>query len=158
MLTSLAIHLWFTDQAADAAAFYASILPDSRVDRVTALPAGTPSGPTGSVAMVEFTLMGQRFKAINGGPHHPFNDAISLMAEVEDQAELDRIWDALCTGGTPGRCGWLKDPFGVSWQVVPRCLSQWLGGPDAACARRVTAAMLPMRKLDIAVLAGAAAS
>lgn len=146
-------HLWYAKEAEAAAAFYASIFPDSRVDRVTPLPSESPSGPAGSVKVVDFTLFGQRFQAMTAGPHHEFNDAISLVVECEDQAELDRYWDALIEGG--GRavaCGWLVDRFGVRWQIVPRILEELMVDRDRARAKRVAEAMLQMVKLDIAAL------
>ena len=111
--------LWYTKEAEEAAAFYASIFPDSRVDRVTAMPVDSPSGPAGSVKVVEFTLFGQSFQAMSAGPMDPFNHAISLMVMCEDQAELDRYWNALLEGGKAEACGWLRDKYGVCWQLVP---------------------------------------
>jgi predicted 3-demethylubiquinone-9 3-methyltransferase (glyoxalase superfamily) len=145
-------HLWFVDNAEEAARFYASIFPDSRVERVTAIPADTPSGPAGSVAVVEFTLFGQQFMAISAGPLDPFKHAISFMVNCADQAEVDRYWDALLDGGAPEQCGWLKDRYGVSWQIVPTVLGEMMTDPDRAKAKRVTEAMLKMVKLDIAGL------
>jgi predicted 3-demethylubiquinone-9 3-methyltransferase (glyoxalase superfamily) len=112
-------HLWFTDKAEEAARFYTSIFPNSHVTRVTPIPAETPSGPAGSVPVVEFTLNGQPFMAISAGPLDPFNHAISFMVPCESQEELDRYWDALLEGGSTEQCGWLKDRYGVSWQIVP---------------------------------------
>ena len=148
-------HLWFAKEAEEAAAFYASIFPDSRVDRVTPLPSDTPSGPAGSVKVVDFTLFGQRFQAISAGPLDPFNHAISLVVTCRDQAELDRYWAALLQGGTPEECGWLRDRYGVSWQVVPAALDELMTGPDVARTKRVCDALLKMRKLDIAALQAA---
>lgn len=148
-------HLWYTREAEEAARFYASIFPDSRVDSVTPLPAESPSGPTGSVAIVEFTLLGQPFQAISAGPLDPFNHAISLVVECEDQAELDRYWDALATGGTIEECGWVRDRYGLAWQIVPRVLGERMKDPDRAAAKRVAEAMLKMKKLDIAGLEAA---
>jgi predicted 3-demethylubiquinone-9 3-methyltransferase (glyoxalase superfamily) len=146
-------HHWYAREAEEAARCDASIFPDSRVDRVTALPSESPSGPAGSVKVVDFTLFGQRFQAITAGPHHEFNDAISLVVECDDQAELERYWDALLDhGGRPQACGWLIDRFGVRWQIVPARLDELMHGPDAAAARRVTETMLKMVKLDIAAL------
>jgi predicted 3-demethylubiquinone-9 3-methyltransferase (glyoxalase superfamily) len=113
----------------------------------------TPSGPAGSVVVVDFTLFGQRFQAMTAGPHHDFNDAISLVVECEDQAELDRYWNALLAGGgRPQACGWLIDRFGVRWQIVPAVMDEMMSDPDPARAKRVTDAMLTMVKLDIAAL------
>jgi predicted 3-demethylubiquinone-9 3-methyltransferase (glyoxalase superfamily) len=149
-------HLWFAKEAAEAARFYASIFPDSRVDRVTPLPADSPSGPAGSVEVVEFTLLGQSFLAISAGPLDPFNHAISFVVSCDDQAELDRYWDGLQkNGGKPEQCGWLKDRYGVSWQIVPRVLGEMMADPDRARARRVAEAMLKMVKLDVAGLKAA---
>ena len=145
-------HLWFVDNAEEAARFYASIFPDSRVDRVTPIPADTPSGPAGSVAVVEFTLFGQAFMAISAGPLDPFNHAISFIVNCANQAEVDRYWDALLDGGSPEQCGWLKDRYGVSWQIVPTALGEMMTDPDRAKAKRAAEAMLKMVKLDIAGL------
>jgi predicted 3-demethylubiquinone-9 3-methyltransferase (glyoxalase superfamily) len=145
-------HLWFVDNAEEAARFYASIFPDSRVDRVTPIPADTPSGPAGSVAVVEFTLFGQAFMAISAGPLDPFNHAISFVVNCANQAEVDRYWDALLDGGSAEQCGWLKDRHGVSWQIVPTALGEMMTDPDRAKAKRAAEAMLKMVKLDIAGL------
>ena len=142
-------HLWFAENAEEAARFYASIFPDSRVDRVTTIPAETPSGPAGSVAVVEFTLFGQAFMAISAGPLDPFNHAISFVVHCADQAEIDRYWDALVEGGSPEQCGWLIDRYGVSWQIVPSALGEMMTDPDRAKSKRVIEALLKMVKLDI---------
>jgi predicted 3-demethylubiquinone-9 3-methyltransferase (glyoxalase superfamily) len=146
-------HLWYAKDAEAAARFYTSLFPDSRVDRVWAVPAETPSGPAGSVTIVDFTLFGQRFQAMSAGPHHEFNDAISMVVECGDQAELDRYWNALLEGGgEPQACGWLIDRFGVRWQIVPAMLDELLrDGPEDE-AKKATEAMLKMVKLDIAAL------
>jgi predicted 3-demethylubiquinone-9 3-methyltransferase (glyoxalase superfamily) len=141
--------LWYSEKADEAAAFYASVLPNSRVDSVTPLPADTPSGPAGSVKVVEFTLMGQPFMAISAGPLDAFNHSISFMVECDDQAEIDRLWAALSEGGKTERCGWLKDRYGLFWQIVPRVLGEMMKDPDRARAKRVADAMLKMVKLDI---------
>ena len=145
-------HLWFAREAVEAATFYASLFPGSRVDRVTPVPADTPSGPAGSVKVVEFTLAGQRFVALEAGPMDPFNHAVSFLVNCEDQAEVDRLWAALSEGGTVEMCGWLKDRWGLSWQIVPVALGEMMRDPDRARAGRVMAAMLKMRKLDAAAL------
>jgi predicted 3-demethylubiquinone-9 3-methyltransferase (glyoxalase superfamily) len=146
-------HLWYATEAEEAAKFYASIFPDSRVDRVTALMSETPSGPPGSVKVVDFTLLGQRFQAISAGPHHEFNDAISLVVPCGDQAELDRYWNALLAGGgKPQACGWLIDRYGLRWQIVPAMFEDWMSDKDPARSKRVTDAMLKMIKFDIAEL------
>jgi predicted 3-demethylubiquinone-9 3-methyltransferase (glyoxalase superfamily) len=151
-MTSILTHLWFADHAEEAARFYASILPDSRVEAVTTMPADSPAGPAGSVKIVEFTLCGRPHVALQAGPLDPFNHSISLMVECDTQAEIDRIWAALSEGGAVEQCGWLKDRYGVSWQVVPRILGEMMKDPDRARARRVAEAMLRMVKLDIAAL------
>ncbi len=145
-------HLWFVDQAVEAANFYVSLFPDSRVDSVTPIPAETPSGPAGSVPVVEFTLAGQPFMAISAGPLDPFNHAISFMVNCADQAEVDRLWDALSAGGTIEQCGWLRDRYGVCWQIVPAALGEMMKDPDRGRARRVMEALLQMKKMDIARL------
>jgi predicted 3-demethylubiquinone-9 3-methyltransferase (glyoxalase superfamily) len=144
--------LWYTDKAEEAAAFYASVLPNSKVDSVTALPADSPSGPAGSVKVVEFTLVGQPFMAMSAGPLDPFNHAVSFMVECEDQREIDRLWQALGQGGTIQQCGWLRDRYGLFWQIIPKILGQMMKDPDRTRAARVAEAMLKMVKLDIAGL------
>ena len=156
MISKITPHLWYATEAEEAAAFYASIFPDSRVDRVTSLPADSPSGPAGSVKVVEFTLCGQAFQAMSAGPHEPFNHAISFMVNCADQAEIDRYWDALLAGGgSPEMCGWLRDRFGVSWQIIPTVLGEMIADPDRTRAARAAQAMLKMVKLDIAQLEAA---
>ena len=151
--TKIFTHLWYASGAEEAAAFYASIFPNSRVDRVTSLLSDTPSGPAGSVKVVDFTLFGQHFQAITAGKHHDFNDAVSIVVLCEDQAELDRYWNALLEdGGQPQACGWLMDRWGLRWQIVPRRLEELMNSADPVRARRVTDAMLQMIKLDIAEL------
>jgi predicted 3-demethylubiquinone-9 3-methyltransferase (glyoxalase superfamily) len=158
MMPAIIPHLWYSREAEEAANFYASILPDSRVDRVTALPSDSPSGPAGSVKIVEFTLLGQPFAAISAGPLDPFNHAISFIVSCDTQEEIDRYWDALLQGGTPEQCGWLKDRYGLSWQIVPKVLSTLMTDPDREKAKRVSEAMLKMVKFDITELERAAAS
>jgi predicted 3-demethylubiquinone-9 3-methyltransferase (glyoxalase superfamily) len=146
-------HLWYAKEAEEAARFYVSIFPDSRLDRVTPLPSESPSGPAGSVKVVDFTLFGQRFQAISAGPHHEFNDAISMVVLCDDQAELDRYWDALLQGGgTPQACGWLIDRYGLRWQIVPAALDEMMRDEDPARSKKVTDALLKMVKLDLAEL------
>lgn len=140
-------HLWYVDDAVEAANFYASVFPDSRVDSVTLVPT-----ETGSIPVVEFTLFGQPFMAISAGKHDPFNHAISFLVNCDDQAEIDRYWEALADGGSIEACGWVKDRFGVSWQIVPTVLGQMMKDPDRARAKRAIAAMFAMKKLDIAAL------
>ncbi len=149
-------HLWYAKEAEEAAAYYASIFPDSRVDRVTPLPTESPSGPAGSVKVVDFTLFGQRFQAITAGPHHEFNDAISIVVACDDQAELDRYWNALLEGGgKPQACGWLIDRYGLRWQIVPAAFDEWMADTNRVRAKRVADAMMKMVKLDIAQLEAA---
>jgi predicted 3-demethylubiquinone-9 3-methyltransferase (glyoxalase superfamily) len=141
--------LWFDDQAEVAARLYTSLFPDSRI--LDASP-----GPDGKVMMVSFVLAGLEFTALNGGPQFPFTEAISLSVSCADQAEVDRLWDALTAdGGEESQCGWLKDRFGLSWQIVPDALGEVLGGPDREGAARAMEAMLQMRKLDVARLRAA---
>lgn len=150
--------LWYSREAEEAARFYASIFPNSRIERVTALPADSPSGPAGSVKIVEFTLLGQPFEAFSAGPLDQFNHAISFSVSCDTQEEIDRYWDALLQGGMPEQCGWLKDRYGLSWQIVPKVLATLVADPDREKAKRVSEAMLKMVKLDIAELERAAAS
>ena len=145
--------LWYAKEAEEAAKFYASIFPDSRVDRVTSMQSESPSGPPGSVKVVDFRLFGQRFQAMSAGPHHEFNDAISIVVLCDDQAELDRYWKALLEGGgKPQACGWLIDRFGVRWQIIPAALEEMMRDKDRARSKRATDAMLKMVKLEIAAL------
>jgi predicted 3-demethylubiquinone-9 3-methyltransferase (glyoxalase superfamily) len=147
--------LWYAREAEEAAAFYASIFPNSRVVRVSALPSESPSGPPGSVKIVEFELFGQSFVAMSAGPLDPFNHAVSFVVNCEDQAELDHYWNALLQGGSAEACGWLKDRYGVSWQITPTVLGRMMTDPDTAKAKRAADAMLKMVKLDIATLQAA---
>jgi len=142
-------HLWYSDQAAEAAEFYVSLFPNSKVNRVTPLAADTPSGPAGSVSVVEFTLAGQPFMAISAGPLDPFNHAVSFLVNCEDQAEIDRLWDALSEGGKPEQCGWVRDRYGLCWQIVPARLGEMMKSADRTRAKRVMEAMLQMKKLDL---------
>jgi len=148
--------LWYAKEAEEAANFYASIFPDSRVTRVSALQSESPSGPPGSVKVVEFVLCGQPFMAMTAGPQDPFNHAISFMVKADDQAELDRYWDGLLKGGgKPEACGWLRDKFGVAWQIVPTVFGEMMADPDRTKSKRVTDAMMKMVKFDIAALKAA---
>jgi predicted 3-demethylubiquinone-9 3-methyltransferase (glyoxalase superfamily) len=157
-MATITPHLWYAKEAEEAAKFYTSIFPDSRVERVTDLPSDSPSGPPGSVKIVEFTLLGQPFMAISAGPLDPFNHAISFMVNCDTQAEVDRYWDALLDGGEAEQCGWLTDKYGLSWQIVPRVLGELMVDPDRQKAKRVGDAMLKMVKFDIAELERAAAA
>jgi predicted 3-demethylubiquinone-9 3-methyltransferase (glyoxalase superfamily) len=142
--------LWFDGNAEEAAKFYVSLLPDSHVDDVYRSPADNPSTKAGAVLVVNFTVAGQQFSAINGGPQFPFTEAVSFEIDCEDQAEVDRLWDTLTAdGGSPGQCGWLKDRFGLSWQVLPRQMGEMLGNPDPDKSRRAMEAMLRMTKIDL---------
>jgi len=146
-------NLWFDGNAEEAANFYVSLLPDSHIENVWRSPADNPSTPAGAVLLVDFTVGGQRFTGINGGPQFAFTEAISFVIDCEDQAEVDRLWDKLTAdGGEPGQCGWLKDRFGMSWQVVPRQLGELLGDPDRERAGRAMEAMLRMSKIDVEAL------
>lgn len=147
--------LWFDGQAEEAARFYVSLLPGSRVDQVIHAPADYPSGKAGDVLLVEFTLAGQRYTGLNGGPYFKFNEAVSFQIECEDQAEVDRLWDALSSVPESEQCGWVKDKFGLSWQIVPKALPRLMNDSDPARAKRVMEAMLQMKKLDIAALEAA---
>lgn len=140
--------LWFDAAAEQAAEFYVSLFEGSRILHVARYGEAGP-GPAGSAMMVTFELAGQRLLALNGGPAFTFNEAVSFFVDCEDQAEVDRLWAALTAGGQEQQCGWLKDRYGLSWQIVPRALMEMLGDADAARARRVTEAMLKMVKIDI---------
>ena len=149
--------LWFDGQAEEAARFYTSLLPDSHVDKVWRSPANSPSGPAGMVLTVDFTLAGQRMQSLNGGPDFQFNEAVSFSISCDDQAEVDRLWDALTAdGGEPSQCGWLKDRYGLSWQIVPIELIRLMDDPDPERARRAMEAMLTMGKIEVDELRQAA--
>jgi predicted 3-demethylubiquinone-9 3-methyltransferase (glyoxalase superfamily) len=149
--------LWFDGRGEEAAQFYVSLFPNSKLGKVTRYPEGTP-GQAGSVMTVEFELDGVQFLALNGGPEFKFTEAVSFQIDCKDQAEVDRYWNALIAdGGEESVCGWLKDRFGLSWQVVPNVLPRLMGDPDKAKANRVAAAMMQMRKIDIGKLEEAAA-
>lgn len=150
--------LWYSTQAEEASTFYASIFPDSRIVRVTSLPSESPSGPAGSVKTIEFVLFGQPFIAMSAGALDPFNHAVSFVVNCEDQAELDRYWSALLDGGSTQQCGWLKDRFGLYWQIVPKVLGEMMASPDRAKAKRAADAMMKMVKIDIAALQAAYAA
>jgi predicted 3-demethylubiquinone-9 3-methyltransferase (glyoxalase superfamily) len=148
--------LWFDGKAEEAAEFYASVFPDSHVDAVHRAPGDYPSGKTGDVLLVEFTLMGQPFTCLNGGPQFQFNEAISFQIPVETQAEAERFADALSAVPEAEQCGWVKDRFGVSWQIVPRQVIRLFGDTDRARARRAFEAVMQMKRIDIAALERAA--
>ncbi|MEZ4554665.1 MAG: VOC family protein [Dehalococcoidia bacterium] len=140
--------LWFSDHAEEAAAFYTSLLPNSQITNVARFAEGSPGTP-GKAMSVSFELAGQEFTALNGGPESHFTDAVSLYVDCADQAEVDRLWDALTAGGEASQCGWLTDRFGVSWQIIPSVLGELLGDADPERSARVMHAMLGMSKIDI---------
>ena len=146
--------LWFDDQALPAAEFYCALLPDSRIDHVAYAAEGQETTRPGTVLAVDFTLAGTPYQALNGGPHFTLDEAVSIAVASEDQAETDRLWAALVAdGGAESQCGWLKDRFGLSWQIVPRRAAELLNGPRAA---QVWPALMQMKKIDIAALEAAA--
>jgi predicted 3-demethylubiquinone-9 3-methyltransferase (glyoxalase superfamily) len=149
-MSKIAPCLWFDGDAVEAAEFYTSVLPNSHIDKIHRAAADTPSGEEGSVLTVDFTLGGQPFIGLNGGPDFTFSEAISFSIDCKDQAEVDRLWEALIEGGGEHSvCGWLKDRFGVSWQVIPRRLPELLEAPNRAGAKRVMKAMLQMTKIEV---------
>ena len=142
--------LWFAGEAEEAANLYVSLLPDSRIEKIQRNLVDSPGGKAGTVLVVDFTLAGQRFMALNGGMKMEHTHAVSFLIDCADQAEVDRLWDALlANGGRAEQCGWLKDRYGVSWQIIPTALPKYLGGADKAGAQRAMQAMLGMVKLDI---------
>lgn len=151
-MSTITPFLWFDDQAEQAAEHYVSLFPDSRIDSVARM-------PDGPVLVVEFTLLGRPYRAMNGGPGHPHTDAVSFQVDVDTQEELDRVWDALLAdGGRPTACGWLFDRWGVAWQVTPSMMGELMSGSgDPGANARVYAAMMDMVKLDIGALRAAAA-
>lgn len=154
-MTAGRICLWYDGQAEEAARFYASVFPDSRVDAVTRAPADYPAGRAGDVLTVDFTVLGLPCMGLNGGPEFTHTEAFSFVVPTEDQADTDRYWDAIVGhGGQESRCGWCKDRWGVSWQITPRVLNEALaaGGDTAA---RAFAAMMPMRRIDVAAVEAA---
>jgi predicted 3-demethylubiquinone-9 3-methyltransferase (glyoxalase superfamily) len=140
--------LTYNNQAEEAAKFYISIFKNSRINKVVRFGAGAPA-PEGSVMTVTFELEGQTFVALNGGPHFKFTDGVSLYVDCQTQEEVDTLWTQLSEGGEPGPCGWLKDKFGLSWQIIPAVLGQILGDPDPKKSQRVMHAMLQMKKISI---------
>jgi predicted 3-demethylubiquinone-9 3-methyltransferase (glyoxalase superfamily) len=149
-------HLWFADDMEAAIRFYVSLIPDSALRSITPLPAESPAGPAGSVRIANFTLGGQNYMAIQAGPLDAFNHSFSIMVTVDTQEEIDRLWAALGDGGSIEQCGWLKDRWGLSWQIVPSALGRLMSSGDAARSKRVAEAMLKMVKFDIAALERAA--
>ena len=156
-MTQVLQHLWFEKDMMAAVRLYTSVVPGSAIGTVHALPADSPSGPAGSVELVDFRLGDQKYMAIQAGPLEPFNHSFSVMVECDDQDEIDRLWDALGEGGSVEQCGWLRDRWGLSWQIVPRALGEFMTDPDPAVRKRVAEAMLRMVKFDIDGLRRAAA-
>ena len=145
--------LWFDGDAEEAAAFYVTLFPDSRIDRVVRSPADNPSMKKGGVLVVDFTLNGQKYTGLNGGPQFPFTEAVSFQVHCDDQAEVDRLWDAIeDNGGKPSACGWISDRWGLSWQITPRELLEMIASEDRDAAERAMQAMLEMVKLDLPTL------
>ena len=153
MAHKIAPCLWFDRNAEDAARFYAQTFPDSRVDSINHSPSDFPDGKEGDVLTVEFTVLGMPFLGLNGGPQFTFDEAISFQIYTDDQAETDRYWNAIVDGGgSESECGWCKDRFGLSWQIVPRALMNALKSPDTAAAKRAMDAMMQMKKIDISMI------
>ena len=150
-------HLWFDHDMDAALALYTRLIPGSSIEWTSTLPADSPSGPAGSVKMAGFTLGGQSYQAIECPQIAPFTYSFSIMLECEDQAEIDRLWQALGEGGQFQPCGWLRDRWGLNWQIAPKAMKDWIDDSDRARARRVAEAMLKMGKIDIAALQAAAA-
>ncbi len=150
-MQKISTFLWFDDQAEEATKFYVSLFKNSKITNLTRYSEGSP-GPVGKVMTVAFELDGQEFVALNGGPQFPFTEAISLLINCETQREVDELWEKLSTGGEKGQCGWLKDKYGLSWQVVPTALGKLLADKDPEKAKSVMQAMLQMSKIDIAEL------
>jgi predicted 3-demethylubiquinone-9 3-methyltransferase (glyoxalase superfamily) len=148
--------LWFDGQAEEAANFYASVLPDSRVNSVVRAPSDYPAGQEGDVLIVEFTLVGQSFTGLNGGDAFKFTEAVSFQISAQDQAETDRLTNALSAVPEAEQCGWVKDKYGLSWQIVPVALTRLLADPDKAKAKRAFEAMMQMKRIDIARIEAAA--
>ena len=153
MKDRIATCLWFDKNAEEAAKFYAATFPDSRVGKVTRAPDDYPSGKKGDVLTVEFTVLGMPFVGLNGGPEFHFDEAVSFMVYTDDQEQTDRYWNAIVSnGGSESVCGWCKDRFGLSWQIVPRRLMELMNDPDREVAKRAFDAMMQMKKIDIAAL------
>jgi predicted 3-demethylubiquinone-9 3-methyltransferase (glyoxalase superfamily) len=149
--------LWYDGDAEEAANFYVTLFPDSRVDNVARSPTDTPSGKEGTVLVVEFTLAGKPYIGLNGGPQFPFTEAVSFQVRTEDQEETDRLWNALIdNGGKESACGWLNDRWGLSWQITPQRLLDLISDKDQGRAKRAMDAMMTMHKIDIATVEAAA--
>lgn len=156
-MTDITTCLWFDRQGEEAANYYVALLPDSRIDNVMRAATDYPNGKKGDALLVEFTLCGRPYQALNGGPNKPFTEAISLSVGVDGQAEVDRLWEALTSdGGEPGQCSWLKDKYGLSWQIFPKEMIALMSDPDPARARRAMEAMMTMTKIDLATIKAAA--
>ncbi|HEY2049464.1 MAG TPA: VOC family protein [Caulobacteraceae bacterium] len=155
-MTRVLQHLWFEKDMEAAVRFYVSIVPDSQVHWISAVPTDNPSGAADAVKIIAFTLAGQNYQAIEAGPLDPFNRSFSIVVECDTQAEIDRLWDALTECGSPSQCGWLRDQWGLSWQIVPARLGELMNHPNRAKAKRAAEAMLKMSKFDIAALEAAA--
>ena len=152
-MTRITPCLWYDGNAEEAAKLYASIFPDSSVDAVHRSPSDYPSGKAGDVLTVDFTVLGMKFLGLNGGPMFKFDEAVSFIIHTKDQEETDRYWNALiANGGAPSACGWLKDKFGLSWQITPQRLLDMMTSPDKAASKRAMEAMMEMGKIDIATL------
>ncbi len=152
-MTTVVSNLWFAKEAREAVDFYISLVPNSAITRISTLPAESPSGPAGSVTIIEFMLGSQEFMALEAGPLDPFNHAFSIMIQCDSQEEIDRLWSAILdNGGEPEQCGWIRDRWGLCWQIAPRVLGDMVAHSDRARAKRATEAMLGMVKLDIAEL------
>jgi predicted 3-demethylubiquinone-9 3-methyltransferase (glyoxalase superfamily) len=151
-MSKISICLWFDGKAEEAARLYVSLLPGSSIDHVARYAGDGPGGAAGDVLVVDFTLAGTSYQALNGGPHYKFTPAISLSVTCDDQAEVDRLWNALLDGGAPQQCGWLTDRYGVSWQIIPKAFIEMMKSPESAKVARATQAMMGMVKLDVAAL------
>lgn len=156
-MSTVTQHLWFEKGMRDAISTYVGLISGSGIDWITPIPGDTPSGPAGSVQIAAFHLGDQRYMAIEAGPLDGFNHAFSILVSCETQAEIDHLWEVLGDGGSYEPCGWLRDRWGLSWQITAKRLGELMMGPDAAAAKRVTEAMLQMKKIDIAALEKAAA-
>lgn len=155
-MTKVTQHLWFERGMEEAVTFYTSLIPGSSLDWLSSLPTDSPSGPAGSVRLAGFTLGDQNYQAIEAGPLDPFNHSFSIMVECDEQSEIDYLWEQLGKGGSYEQCGWLRDRWGVCWQITPKRLGELMMDPDPAKVKRVADAMLKMVKLDIAGLEAAA--
>lgn len=152
-MTKIAPCLWFNGNAEEAAHFYAATFPNSHINAIHRTPADYPNGKAGDVITAEFTVLGMNFVGLNGGPFFKFNEAVSFQVFTETQEETDRYWSAIVDGGgSESQCGWCKDRFGLSWQIVPRALTDAISDPDIVAAKRAMQAMMTMKKIDIATI------